>query len=120
MKFTVPCLHERWLVSSTEVVADYHPLKLEEVLAMIQIACHCDPLKSKEAAAQISEIQVRLNQGIMGMTCPGPNEGEIAARCAKVDDLFMRVIDKGCPLDMSQALLIYELMTFQKKPEDVP
>ena len=121
MKFAIPCLHDSKGVNSSEVVADYYPLKLEEVLAMIQIACHCDPLKNSEAVTQISEIQGRLNQGIMGMTCPFPSEGEIASRCAKIDNLFMRAIEKGTNYSFSTklAFVIFGLMTFEINLEDV-
>lgn len=92
MKFTIPCIHETKDVPALETVADYHPLTLEEVSMLIQLA-----YALKVDGQKVADIQVRLSQGIMGMTCPRPTEGEISRRLTIIEKLFTEAMENYKP-----------------------
>jgi hypothetical protein len=82
VRTSIPCQHETGQVTDPhQTVPDYHPLTRDEIWQLLTLA----------AATSISlrgKIQVRLYQGITGMTCPRPIEGSVAKRQSAVDVLY--------------------------------
>ena len=95
----IPCLHQQG--DRRAVVPNYYPLSEREIEALLQEARTSDnPLTS--------HIQVRLGQGVWGMTCP-QLMGEPFERLLRIDDLYMANLRKGPnPALVSE---LYRLMT---------
>ncbi len=89
-KKTIPCRHangeERdWL----KPVSDYYPLSVDEVRALLEEA------KGLTSAADLSDIQCRLVQGVVGAVCPHETTGEVASRSLMIDWLFVMRYQEG-------------------------
>ena len=92
--YHIECLHDQGLAPRDETVADYHPLSTQEVIELLQAAIglkdHAD--RSPHGATQgIASIQVRLTQGIPGMTCPRPYDDSVV--CEKMNALDSAYVD---------------------------
>ena len=111
MKFRIPCIHETKGISKQEIVADYHPLTLEEIITLINLA-HA---YKKESPMVVDDIQKRLVQGIMGMTCPEPKEGEISKRMSVIKIWFFDAMrnDIHPTSSLLLALQFFKLMMFE-------
>ena len=111
MKFSIPCIHETKGIPTLETVADYHPLTLEEIITLINLA-HA---YKKESPTVVDDIQKRLVQGIMGMTCPRPKEGEISKNMSVVKILFSYTMknDVHPTASLLLALQLFKLMTLE-------
>lgn len=110
MKFKIPCIHDTKGIDSNEKVADYHPLTLGEVSMLIHVAYAFRKAQSQK----VTDIQNRLRQGILGMTCPLPTKGQISRRMMKVDKLFLEAMRNGKPPVYSRlALQLFENMMFE-------
>lgn len=114
MKFRIPCIHETKGISKQEIVADYHPLTLEEIITLINLA-HA---YKKEDPKIVDDIQKRLAQGIMGMTCPKPEEGEIGKRISVIKILFYDAMRNDIH-PISSMLLALQLFTIMTLETDV-
>ena len=106
MKFSILCIHDTKGINSNETVADYHPLTLEEIITLINLA-HA---YKKESPMVVDDIQKRLAQGIMGMTCPKPEEGEIGKRISVIKILFYDAMRNDIH-PISSMLLALQLFT---------
>lgn len=67
-------------------VADYHYLDREDISRLLSRAKHATAIQD------VAAIQVRLTQGIHGMTCPRPNDGVVALRSVALDVLFVTLV----------------------------
>jgi hypothetical protein len=114
MKFPIPCIHETKGIPASETVANHHPLTLEEVSMLIQLAY---ALRTNDQ--KVADIQERLRQGIMGMTCPQPAGGEIGRRIAIIDKLFTKAMENYCkpPIYPLLALQLFENMLLETDAE---
>ncbi len=113
-KFAIPCLHDRVCIDTNEIVADYHPLKLEEIRMLIDVA-----YLNKADRETVADVQERLIQGIMGMTCPKPSEnckpGMLSKKMAELEELFISAIKSDvAPNSTELALKLFNIMTFAK------
>ena len=71
---------------------DHYPLTVSEICAMLEAARFAKKwIKSnpEEGTQQIANIQVRLGQGIPGMICPRPIDGEVADRLHDLDSAYV-------------------------------
>lgn len=94
MQIKIPCLHETGEVKNTNVtVSDHYLLNKTEITKLLIYAA-----KNLRNPAIVSGVQVRLTQGIKGMTCPRPIKGTVAKKMSKLDALFMeRYTEGGIP-----------------------
>jgi hypothetical protein len=84
----IPCKHETGEVPDTHTtVSDYYPLSRDEVVTLLE--------EAKSGGRIVSEVQVRLNQGIKGMTCPRPIVGDVAERSNKLDQFYVDNYEYG-------------------------
>ncbi|GEM_PF-3737825 len=60
-------------------------------------------------AESLSAIQARLSQGIQGMTCPRPVDGEVARRLNLVEELYVSLLSREKTIGQT-ALRIHQLM----------
>lgn len=105
-KIEIPCRHETGEVTDNSVVDDYHPLTWMEVAKLLITAAKSG---YREDYVTVSIIQVRLTQGIVGMTCPRPIKGEIARKEYQLNTLYMeRYIEGGIPEIVDE---LYSIMT---------
>lgn len=75
--------------------SDYYPLTVTEVCQMLEAARFAKKwIKSnpQEGTVQIANIQVRLGQGIPGMTCPRPIDGDVADKLCDLDSAYVKWI----------------------------
>jgi hypothetical protein len=77
-QYHIPCNHQH-----SDDVADHYPLTTQEVIDMLETARatkdHID-FNPREATQTIASIQVRLAQGIPGLTCPRQIDGPVAEK----------------------------------------
>jgi hypothetical protein len=78
-----------------EEVSDYHPLTVQELVALLQeaVTIKAGMDENPYAIGEISNIQVRLRQAIPGMVCPYPCFGSLAERIHKVNRAYIGWID---------------------------
>ena len=97
-KIKIPCRHETGEVTDNSVVDDYHPLTWMEIAKLLITAAKSGYRKDY---ATVSVIQVRLVQGIVGMTCPRPGPsvyGErniIRQKMQELETLYMKEYMRG-------------------------
>ena len=89
-KIAIACPHEIDKAGIHEVVSDYHPLSKEEIAHLLKTA-----VKNKGNVMKVSEVQVRLDQGIVGITCPRPVTGKVAKKLNELDSLFIEKYKEG-------------------------
>lgn len=71
--FWIPCPHQSSTSDNSDaVLPNYHPLAATEVTDIFEFATRSGDIVS------YSQAVARLTQGIPGMTCPAPSEGEVA------------------------------------------
>jgi hypothetical protein len=78
----IHCSHPRGTT-----VPDYYPLTRGEIGRLVSIALAGSLTAPRYFTT--STVQVRLTQGISGMTCPRPADGEVAERMHAMDSLFI-------------------------------
>ena len=103
-KIKVECPHITGKVPISKVVSDYYPLNKREIANLLEMAA-----KNRDDAITVSEVQVRLDQGIAGITCPRPIKGKIAERLNELDSLFVKEYEKGSSPDIVDRL--HRIMT---------
>ena len=101
----IPCPHDQaGLSCPVPTLPDYHPLSKEEVETLAEIAA------STTDIAIYSRAVVRLCQGIPGMTCPRPADGDIAEICTWIERFMADMVagDKGgyAPLTVLVRVLV--------------
>lgn len=75
-------------------IADYHPLTVGEIADLLHASCAAKQHKSKDVyVVTVSDVQVRLLQGIAGMECPRPIDGPIAKRMNAFESFYVRWIE---------------------------
>ena len=88
LRIVIPCAHEARGLPTERIVADYHPLSNQQVMALLR--------RAKGATNPLaSEIQVRLNQGIRGMVCPQLIDGPISKNQNEIDRLYVAFVKSG-------------------------
>ena len=111
-KIKIPCRHETGEITDNSVVDDYHPLSWTEIAELLITAAKS---KIEGDYRTVSVIQVRLVQGIVGMTCPrpGPNGyGErevIGQKMQELETLYMEKYTRGGTPEVVDKL--YSIMT---------
>jgi len=103
-KIKIACPHEMGEIKIGKVASDYHPLNKREIANLLDTAA-----KHRGNVTAVSEVQVRLNQGIAGMTCPRPVTGKVADKLNELDNLFMKKYKEGSSPDTVDRL--YQIMT---------
>ena len=94
-KIEIPCRHETGEIADNSVVDDYHPLTWMEIAELLITAAKS---RIEGDHTTVSVIQVRLVQGIIGMTCPRPVTGRIAEKMNRLEELYVeRYIEGGIP-----------------------
>lgn len=87
MKYnSIPCKHENGEVDEFVDVDDFHPLSDFEVGELLK-----ESLCSNNPSSQ----QVRLNQAIVGCTCPRHIDGQYAETSCFVDSIFIVGLSRG-------------------------
>lgn len=89
-KIKIACPHEKGEIGISKVVNDHYPLNKEEIANLLKTAA-----QNWNDPTIVSEIQIRLNQGIVGITCPRPIKGKVAEKLIEMDRLFMKKYKEG-------------------------
>lgn len=92
-----PCQHEGG-------TGEHHPLTPEEVRALLETAAASDDWRER------NNIQIRLTQGVRGITCPHPAEGDVARRMSAVGRLYVETVEADPALLPSLAARFFELL----------
>lgn len=102
VQIIIPCKHESGEEKDhRKVVPDYHSLTRDEIKELLEMAKALNPVME---TGKLSQIQVRLNQGIMGMTCPRPADSrQVANNMFLVDKLFTNRFAEGATPDLVDA-----------------
>lgn len=79
--YGVPCVHETQNINSQIRVSDYHPLRLREIIDLI------DQVQREDKSGQAS-IQGRLIQGIQGVECPRREYGKAHLAQREINELY--------------------------------
>lgn len=103
-KIKIACAHEIGEAGTNETVSDYHPLTKEEIYKLLITAS-----SNRGDAVAVSEVQVRLDQGIVGITCPRPIAGNVAKKLNELDRTFIELYEKRPTPDTADKL--YKIMT---------
>lgn len=115
---TIPCPHEKG-ASISEKLPDYHPINETEITELLGEALRLAAILDKPGiknnahllVGRIAAIQVRLTQGIKGMTCPRPYcEENIARRMFLVDRQYVLLLNQEISIGKA-VLRIHRLMT---------
>jgi len=113
MQFYIPCIHDTKGISVSETVANHYPLTLEQVSMLVNVA-----YVYRKNSRKIAEIQERLKQGILGMTCPEPEKCEIGERAVIVKKLFMEAMENNePPVYLLLAVQLFENMILETDAE---
>jgi hypothetical protein len=90
-QFSIQCLHEQGQAPYSETVSDHYPLSVAEIIDLLQTAIAIkDHIEFNQYAVnEIASIQVRLAQGIPGMECPRPIDGDVAERLNALDQAYV-------------------------------
>jgi hypothetical protein len=89
-QYHIPCNHQH-----TGDVADHYPLTTQEVIDLLETAratkdhIYFNPM---EGTRTIASIQVRLAQGIPGLTCPRQIDGPVAEKMNALDHAYVEWI----------------------------
>ena len=103
-KIKIACSHMTRKVGINETVSDYYPLTKEEISELLTTAAN-----NKGDVSLISGVQVRLNQGIVGITCPRPITGKVAEKLNELDKIFIKEYKSGSSPDTVDKL--HKIMT---------
>lgn len=72
---------------------DYHPLTAQEIASLLDFA-----KAHQNDGVAVSKVQVRLNQGVPGRTCPRTIHGYNAQQSTELDRVFVdRYKEGGTP-----------------------
>ena len=100
--YRFPCKHETGEVPyrSTDgsyinppIASDYHPLTVTEIIHLMKEAEKIIRANPTSCGHEVSGIQVRLCQGITGITCPRSIDGEIAKLDLEISKIFVGFVD---------------------------
>jgi hypothetical protein len=83
----VPCPHEPGSCSVNNRLPNYYPLTANEIRDLFEVATTARDIVSYSRAV------MRLVQGIPGMTCPYPAEGEVAEVMTWVEQFMADATD---------------------------
>jgi hypothetical protein len=83
----IPCPHDQAGLLCGLILPDYHPLTKAEVETLARAAVNATDI------VDYSRAVLRLRQGIPGMTCPTPAEGEVAEICTWVERFMADMAD---------------------------
>ena len=100
----IACPHETGKVGINKTVSDYYPLTKTEISKLLTTAAN-----NPGDVTIISEVQVRLNQGIVGITCPSPITGKVAEKLNELDKIFIKEYERGSSPDTVDKL--HKIMT---------
>lgn len=103
-KIKIECPHITRKLDIKETVNDYYPLTKTEISKLLATAAN-----NQGNLSLISEVQVRLNQGITGITCPRPITGKVANKLKELDNIFVKEYERGPSHDLVDKL--YKIMT---------
>lgn len=100
-QYHIPCDHKH----GNATIADHHPLTTQEVIDLLETARatkdHVD-FNPREATQIIASIQVRLGQGIPGLTCPRPIDGEVSKKLNALDHAYVEWIQDPMTLFLKE------------------
>jgi hypothetical protein len=91
-------------IPTSETISDYYPLTKEEISKLLTTAAN-----NKGNVKLVSEVQVRLDQGIVGITCPRQITGKVAEKLKELDNIFIEEYEKKVSPDTVDKL--YKIMT---------
>lgn len=97
--FEIPCPHANSAVPSSIAAKDHHPLSTQEIAELLDFA-----RDHKGNGCAVAKVQIRLCQGIPGMTCPRPERNEAARRLARLTEIFMNRYEEGGTPDLVKAI----------------
>lgn len=103
-KIKIACPHITGKVDINQTVSDYHPLTKEEISNLLTTVEN-----NQDNVAIVSRIQVRLDQGIVGVTCPRPITGKVAEKLKELNNIFIREYKEKVSHDRVDKL--YKIMT---------
>ena len=84
------CPHELGIERDTNKnVSDYKPLTKPEISALLSFA-----RENNDDCFLLAKVQVRLSQGITGMTCPRPIKGTVAVLLKILDSFYVNDFPK--------------------------
>ena len=119
--FEIPCPHEEVVDKTLPLeeraekhsrmprLPDYHPLTKEEVAKFLDETFEVARTGQGGDIHKIYAIQIRLIQGIVGMTCPMPTCGEVHDKWQQVRSLHIEVIQNGSNSAVVEQM--YKIMT---------
>lgn len=98
--FEIPCPHmaDRSIPVGKDL-PNYHPLSREEIVRLLDFA-----RGHMEDGIAIAAVEVRLCQGIPGMTCPRPMRDAVAEKSVELNRVFMDWYESGGASDIVEAL----------------
>ncbi len=73
MRYNIQCQHEAQNLSTDQTCPDYHPLTRDQVKELVTLLFQRDRIQldpGQPLYQALSQIQVRLGQGIPGLVCP--------------------------------------------------
>ncbi len=97
----VLCQHDSGIEKDhRKVVPDHHPLTRDEIAELLKMAKGLNIVTQND---EFNKIQMRLNQGVMGMTCPPPTYGDVADKMFAMRRIFRKRFAEGPTVDMIDA-----------------
>ncbi len=112
----IPCPHEGGSKPLSGTLSDFHPMNEATVVWYLRLALDLQAKLLKAGkkerprlAGSLSAIQTRLSQGIQGMTCPRPIDGEVARRLNLVEELYVSLLDRETTIGQT-ARRVHQLM----------
>lgn len=84
-------------------IVDYHPLTKDEIAELLRTA-----QASQGDATLLAQIQIRLSQGIRGMTSPHPTDGPVKERNSRLNELYVNRYREGPTTQLVN--MLYALM----------
>ncbi|MDQ1283717.1 MAG: hypothetical protein QG620_65 [Patescibacteria group bacterium] len=98
--FEIPCPHEAYGdIPLDKDLPDYHPLTRSEIADLLNFA-----RDHENDGIAVSKAQVRLIQGIPGMTCPRAIDNNVAEREARLSEIFVNRYRLGGTDDLVDAI----------------
>lgn len=98
--FEIPCPHEAYpSIPSHKTHPNHHPLTRDEIVELLDFA-----RDHKEDVVAVSKAQVRLIQGIPGVTCPSSTDDEVARKKAKLNQIFVDRFELGGAPDLVEVI----------------
>ncbi len=102
-----PCPHESGQVDWDQECPDYHPLNWDEILELLEMSL------TDQCPQNRYRFQVRLEQGIRGMTCPRPDlDRPLADVTTELDRLYAELMRQERQLDPSLVDQLDKLLNY--------